>query len=149
MKAKIFDVVDVDSIPSELQNRLERIDDLIKSTCLLNTTSRYMLNLDTTKPANLKCCLESIATNRLQLAEIDKALGNCSELLQGYHDFVEKKASDDEQSQLVQKALESQQMQHEMDHHHDHANCDIAHEAPQQPMTKELIQKIAEMSDVD
>ena len=155
MKAKIFNIVDVSAIPSELQSRLKKIDTTIESALLSNNTSRYVLNLDMEKPDNIKCCLESIGATRLALSEIDKALSDCAEMLQGFYDFVKKKSEEEEKTRLVQKALDSKQKQQDFgdyhdDHaHHGHENCDVVHEAPKQPMTKELIHKLAEMNDAN
>ena len=157
MKAKIFQSVDVTDVPAEIQRLLRNLASDIVAVVDKNETTVHVMNLDMDKVSNVDCVLESLHSTRLCLADLDKRLADCSDTMRGYRQYIAKKAEDEEKKHLLQEAIESQHKQKEIDKKplaavpvHPQDEEISGPDTPERPpITKEMIQKLAGMNNVD
>ena len=146
MKAKIYNSVEVAEVPAKIQEMLQEIDAVLCNICDKNKTSYHVLNLDMEKSSNVQCVVESIASTRESLMEADRALSECLELVSGYKNYVINNEEQAAKKELLSKALDDQQKQAK-------APPPVAvsgdPEPPVNPITKELLDKIAELNDAN
>ena len=156
MKAKIFHAVDIAEIPKELQKMLKTVEKQLNKTLQSNETSYHVLNLNTDKPQNIDCCIESVNDTRLMLAEIDKALADSVEFLSGFKNYVVQNSQKSKED-LVKRAVASHKRQMtEAEPVPDpipvgHENCDTehGHSHDNTAITKEMLQRLAELKDAN
>ena len=153
MKAKMFRSVEITNVPTELQEQVRQVTNTIGNACESNVTTAHVMNLDMSKVANIDCVLESIHNTRLILAEIDKELGDITNALTGFKDYVSKEAEKNQQKELLEQAMKSQQLQQAAPRPSRSFKNDPELSGPdvinEEPMTKEFIQKLAELSNVN
>ena len=156
MKAKIFHAVDIAEIPKELQKMLKTVEKQLNETLQSNETSYHVLNLNTDKPQNIDCCIESVNDTRLMLAEIDKALADSVEFLNGFKNYVVQNSQKSKED-LVKKAVASHKRQIAEEQAVSdpipagHENCDTegGHSHDNAAITKEMLQRLAELKDAN
>ncbi len=156
MKAKIFHAVDIAEIPKELQKMLKVVESELNKTLENNETSYHVLNLNMQKPQNIDCCIESVNSTRLKLAEIDKTLTDSVEFLNGFKNYVIQN-SQQSKEELVKKAVASHKRQIAEEQAVSdpipagHENCDAegGHSHENATITKEMLQRLAELKDAN
>jgi|9_EtaG_2_1085328.scaffolds.fasta_scaffold45188_2 hypothetical protein len=146
MKAKIYNSVEITEVPAKIQERLQETSAALCEVCDMNTTSYHVLNLDMEKSSNVQCVVESITQTRNLMMEADRALSECLELVTGYKNYVTSNEEADAKKELLSKALSDQERQAKVP---PPVAVSGDPEPPVNPITKELLDKIAELSDVN
>ena len=146
MKAKIYNSVEISDVPVKIQEMIQEVGAALCKLCDKNTTSFHVLNLDMEKSKNIQCVAESINSTRLLMKEIDLSLSECLELVNGYEKYIVNKEEEETKKELLSKAFNDQEKQAKVP---PPVAVTGAPEPPVNPITKELLDKIAELSDAN